>query len=139
MKKMVLVTTKNEVSVIDFPVEKPGDYMGELRGFYKAINCDCVQEVHARFMRKFIDDCKGLVMVVDEEGLIAGKQMNLVGSLFYGTQFHGSPIVGDILIMTEENSFDGPNLAGLEEDRAEAVAAQIRTIINNFNLKEGMD
>ena len=41
--------------------------------------------------------------------------------------------------MTEENSFDGPNLAGLEEDRAKAVATKIRAIINNFNLKEGMD
>ena len=138
MKKMVLVTTDCEVSVIDFPVEKSGDYMEELRGFYKAINCDCIEVVHARYLNPMMNEKNKLVMVVDEEGFINAKKFNIVGSLFYGSQEHGQPIVGDILIMTEENSFDGPNLAGLEEDRAEAVAAQIRAIIDNFNLKEGM-
>lgn len=132
MKKMVLITTKNEVSVIDYPVEKPGDYMEELRGFYKAISCDCIQEVHARYMPKFIDDCKGLVMVVDEEGIIAGKQINIVGSLFYGTQVHGNPIVGDMLIMGEEMTFDGPEFAGLEEERAEKIAETIKNLISKM-------
>lgn len=135
MKKMILITTSNEVSVIDYPVEKPGDYMAELRGFYKAINCDCVREVHARYMSQFIDDCKGLVMIVDEEGLIAGKQMNMVGSLFYGTALHSNPIVGDILIMSEEIGF-GPELAGLEEERAEKIAEKVRKIIEAYYIGE---
>lgn len=136
MKKMVLVTTNNEVSVIDYPAKNPGDYMEELRGFYKAINCDCVQEVHARYMPKFIEDCKGLVMIVDDEGLITGKQVNFVGSLFYGTPMHGNPIVGDMLIMGEEMGFDGPEFAGLEEERAEKIVANIQDIIKQFELEE---
>ena len=133
MKKMVLITTKNEVTVMDYPIEKPGDWQEEMRGFYKAINCDCIQEVHARYMPKFIDDCRGLVMVVDEEGFVAGKKMNIVGSIFYGTQFHGSPIVGDILIMGEEMGFDGPELAGLEEERANEIAVTINRIIKQYS------
>lgn len=135
MKKMVLVTTGKEVSVIDYPAEKPGDYMAELRGFYKAISCDCVEIVRARYMSKFINNCHGLVIVVDEEGVIAGKQMNLVGSLLYGTPVHGTPIVGDILIMVEESGFDGSVLAGLEEERAEAIASDIRKIFSKFQSK----
>lgn len=40
----------------------------------------------------------GYLMLVDENGLLKEPPMNLAGSLFYGTQFHGSPIVGDIVI-----------------------------------------
>lgn len=137
MKKMVLITTKNEVQVIDYPAAKPGDYMEEMRGFYKAINCDCIEEVHARFMSRFINDCRGLVMVVDEEGIIAGKQVNIIGSVFYGTPIHGNPIVGDILIMREEMTFDGPALAGLEEERAEAIAKQIEQTLSSFGQVGG--
>ena len=131
MKKMILVTTKNEVSVLDYPVRKPGDYMKELRGFYKAISCDCIEIVRPKYTLRSIDDCKGLVMVIDEEGLMNLKQVNIVGSLFYGTPVHGHPIVGDILFMVEEMSFDGPALAGLDEERAEAIANQIRALVNH--------
>ena len=130
MKKMILVTTKNEVSVLDYPVEKPDDYMAELRGFYKAISCDCIEIVRPRYTQRFLDDCKGLVMVVDEEGLVNRKQTNIVGSLLYGTPEHGAPIAGDILITEEEMTFDGPALAGLEEVRAESIANKIKELIS---------
>lgn len=126
MKKMILITTKNEVSVIDYPIEAPGDYMGELRGFYKAISCDCIEVVRPRHMSRFLEGCEGLVMVVDEEGLMNRKQINIIGSLFYGTPEHGSPIVGDILLTTEEIGFDGPALAGMEEERAKDIEKQLQ-------------
>lgn len=129
MKKMILITTKNEVSVIDYPIEAPGDYMGELRGFYKAISCDCIEIVRPRYMSSFLENYEGLVMVVDEEGMVHSKQMNIIGSLFYGTPHHGSPIVGDILLTTEEIGFDGPALAGLEEERAEDIEKNLQELV----------
>lgn len=41
-------------------------------------------------------------MIVNEEGLLKDLPLNRAGSLLYGTQFHGSPIVGDIVIMAEK-------------------------------------
>lgn len=40
----------------------------------------------------------GYLMLVNENGLLKNLPLNIAGSLFYGTQFHGSPIVGDIVI-----------------------------------------
>ena len=139
MKKMVLVTTNCEVSVIDYPVDKPDDYMAELRGFYNAISCDCIEIVNARYLNPILNEDTHLVMVVDEEGLMNIKRLNIVGSLFYGTHEHGNPIVGDILIMTQEITFDGPALAGLDEAVAESVAAKIRDIVSKNELGEAMD
>lgn len=134
MKKMVLITTKNEVSVLDYPVEMPGDYMGELRGFYKAISCDCIEIVRPRYMSSFLEKYEGLVMVVDEDGHMNRKQMNIIGSLFYGTPEHGSPIAGDILLMTEEITFDGPALAGLGEEWAESIAKNLQELVQKVGV-----
>lgn len=132
MKKMVLITTKNEVSVLDYPVGKPGDWKEEMRGFYKAISCDCVECVHPRYMYDILQNSEGLVMVVDEEGLIAGKQINLVASIFYGTPVHGQPIVGDVLILAEEMTFDGTVFVGLDEERAEQIAESVKSMFIKY-------
>lgn len=126
MKKMVLITTKNEVSVMDYPIEKPGDWKEEMRGFYKAISCDCVECVHPRYLYDMIKNSEGLIMLVDEEGLINAKQLNPIASIFYGTPVHGQPIVGDVLIVAEEETLDGCIFVGLEEERAEQIAKNIK-------------
>lgn len=38
------------------------------------------------------------LMVVDEEGRLKNKPLNPVGCVLYGTQEHGEPIVGDIVL-----------------------------------------
>ena len=40
-----------------------------------------------------------IVMLVDEEGLFKNLPLNPVGSWLYGTDWHGAPIVGDVLIL----------------------------------------
>ena len=101
MKKMVLIKTDNEVSVMDYPIEKPGDWKEEMRGFYKAISCDCVERVHPRYLYDMLENSEGLIMLVDEEGFINAKQLNPIASIFYGTPLHGQPILGDVLIVAE--------------------------------------
>jgi hypothetical protein len=49
-------------------------------------------------------------MLVDEEGLLKNKPLNLAGCYLYETDKRHSPIVGDILIMRERNY----DFAGLE-------------------------
>lgn len=136
MKKMVLITTDNEVSVIDYPAYAAGDYRAEFRGFYKAISCDCVERVHPKYLNTMVKEKVRLVMLMDEEGIINCKKLNVVGSIFYGTPEHGHPIVGDILIITEEMGFDGPEFAGLDEEVAESVADKVRTIISRYKEAE---
>lgn len=42
-----------------------------------------------------------LCFVCNEEGLLRDLPLNVFGSILYGTQTHGSPIVGNIVIMRE--------------------------------------
>ena len=56
------------------------------------------------------------VMVVNEEGLIKELPINIAGSILYGTPAHGSPIVGNIVIMKEGWTEDGKDLIGLSDE-----------------------
>lgn len=72
-------------------------------------------------------------MVVNEEGLILDLPMNTLGCLLYGTQYHGSPIVGNIVIMKEGITSSGPDLIGLEDNEIASIIKQIRDL---FQQKE---
>lgn len=56
------------------------------------------------------------VMVVNEEGLIKELPINIAGSILYGTPAHGSPIVGNIVIMKEGWTDEGQDLLGLSDE-----------------------
>lgn len=43
---------------------------------------------------------KEYMFLCDEEGLLKGKPVNVVGCELYGTAYNGHPIVGDIIVMT---------------------------------------
>ncbi|MCU7521946.1 MAG: DUF3846 domain-containing protein [Ignavibacteria bacterium] len=92
--------------------------------FYKTIGEDVdgwIEIVRPR------DLPEGLVMVVDEEGLIKNKPVNLLGSLFYG---HYAPIVGDIVLIREGMTNEGMDFMSLTD-------AQINFIENILkSLKE---
>lgn len=85
--KGVVITTADEVSVRDFaaPLNKS---LGAVVGGY-------IELVHPQGLQP------PYCMIVNEEGLLKDLPLNRAGSLLYGTQFHGSPIVGDIVIMAE--------------------------------------
>lgn len=57
-------------------------------------------------------------MMVNEEGLLHGLPLNVLGSALYGTHIHGQPIVGDIVIV-KEGYYDGePDVVGMTQDEA---------------------
>ena len=71
-------------------------------------------------------------MIVNDEGLRKKLPLNRAGSLLYGTQFHGSPIVGDIVIMADGWTPEGRDIVGITEELAEKVAQEL---IKAFKLK----
>lgn len=60
-------------------------------------------------------DC--VSMLVDEEFLYHDLDMNGVGSFLYETDKHGSPIMGNILIVGEVWTGDGIDFCGMSEQQ----------------------
>lgn len=56
-----------------------------------------------------------LCFICNEEGLLKDLPMNAVGSLWYGTLQHGCPIAGNIVVMKEGMTDDGPDIVGLTD------------------------
>lgn len=55
-------------------------------------------------------------MIVNEEGMLLNLPMNMFGSFLYGTDYHGNPILGDIVLLKEGIDSDGElDILGLDE------------------------
>lgn len=117
--KGIVITTADDVSVQDFtpPLHES---LGRAVGGY-------IEIVHPQGLNR------PYCMVVNEEGLIHELPLNRAGPLLYGTQFHGSPIVGDIVIIAEGWTPEGRDIVGIPEECAEKVAQEL---IKAFALKE---
>lgn len=110
--KGILVTTDNTVEIKDFeaPLYKTvGDAVG---GYIEIVNP--------------VGLARPLCMVIDDAGLIKEKPVNPIGSLLYGTHVHGSPIVGDIVIMKLGFTDEGLDIVGLDDQECEELMIQLR-------------
>ena len=68
-------------------------------------------------------------MIVNEEGRLLDLPLNYVGSYFYGTDQHGEPIVGNIVIMKDGYRGGEPDIVGLTEIEAEQIKDVIIDLI----------
>ena len=78
-------------------------------------------------------------MLIDEEGRVEkeGKPktpLNNFGSLMYGMLVHGTPIVGDIVIMKDHRR----NIVGLDDDELDLMTKMISHVWN-VTEKEPVD
>lgn len=73
----------------------------------------------------------GYIMLVDESGLLKNWQTNVVGSLFYGTQFHGHPIVGDIVIVKEQGRKEPKGLTDDEIQKTFSLAKAYASVFGH--------
>ena len=89
--KTVKITTGNKISVIDVN-------FNDFRAIQRAIGGH-FETVHTQLVADYFHD-PSVIMLVDEEGIIKGLPLNLVGSALYGTVKHGNPIVGDLIFGT---------------------------------------
>ena len=108
--KGIVITTDNEMSVKDFtrPLhESVGTVVG---GWIELVNPHGLPAPYC--------------MLVNEEGLLVGLEFNTIGSFLYQTYIHGSPILGDIVIMKHGMTVDGPDIIGLKDEEI--------TILKNF-------
>lgn len=113
--KGIVVTTENVIIVKDFepPLYKS---VGESVGGY-------IEIVRPTGLER------PLVMIVNEEGLIKELPFNILGSMLYGTQYHGSPILGDIVIMQEVFTSGGPDITGIPEEAIDGILNQLFNIM----------
>lgn len=113
--KGVVVTTNHEVRVEDFsdPLYKT---VGSAVGGY-------IEHVHPmRLARPFC-------MIVNEEGRLLDLPLNHIGSFFYGTDQHGEPIVGNIVVMKDGYRGGEPDIVGLNDVEAEQIKDVIIDLI----------
>ena len=100
--KGIVISTENQLTVRDFgaPLYKTiGEAVG---GWIEIVRPGGLKSPY--------------VMVVNEEGLIKELPINIAGSILYGTPAHGSPIVGNIVIMKEGWTDEGKDLLGLSDE-----------------------
>lgn len=73
-------------------------------------------------------------MIVNEEGLLQGLPVNLLGSFLYGSHVHGNPIVGDILILKDGVNDHGEyDLVGLDNSEIITLSNELRIMIDILN------
>ena len=112
--KGIVITTKYEMRVQEFS-EPAYKSIGEAVGGW-------IEVVHP--VRLGSPYC----MVVNEEGLLRNLPMNAFGSYLYGTDKHGSQIVGDIVLLREGINRDGEyDLLGLTEQDIEYLCNMVST------------
>ena len=100
--KGILINTKNEMRVKEFsePAHRSiGDAVG---GWIEIVR-------PVRLERPYC-------MIVNEEGTLINLPRNSFGSFLYGTDYHGNPILGDIVVLKEGINSDGEiDILGLDD------------------------
>ena len=119
--KGVVVTTNHEVRVEDFsdPLYKT---VGSAVGGY-------IEHVHPMRL------ARPLCMIVNEEGRLLDLPLKHIGSFFYGTDQHGEPIVGNIVVMKDGYRNGEPDIVGLDDSEVERVKYTISTLMSMMNLQ----
>lgn len=64
-----------------------------------------------------------LCFICNEEGLLQNLPLNPIGCVWYRTLEHGCPIVGNIVVMKEGMTDDGPDIVGLTDEEIAQVKA----------------
>ena len=107
--KGIVFTTDEKMYVKDF--ENPlYQTVGEVVGGY-------IEIVNPRGLKD------PFCFICNEEGLLKGLPINLIGSVWYGTLEHGHPIVGNIVVMKEGMTDDGPDIVGLTDAEIQQIKA----------------
>lgn len=117
--KGIVITASNEISVREF-TSPLYESIGKVVGGWIAV---------VRPMGLTRPFC----MIVNEEGLLLELAYNAVGSYLYETRKHGSPILGNIVIMKEGMTPEGPDIIGLTNDEVKALK---EILTKQFDLKE---
>lgn len=123
--KGIVITTKNEMRVQEFS-EPAYKSIGEAVGGW-------IEVVHPK--RLEYPYC----MLVNEEGVILKLPINSFGSFLYGTDYHGDPMLGDIVLLKEGINSDGErDILGLDEQDIKYLCDMVSTK-NGREVKLGQE
>lgn len=110
--KGIVITTKNAMRVQEFSTpayQSIGDAVG-----------GWMEIVHPRRLEQ------PFCMIVNDEGLLRNLPLNVFGSLLYGMDYHGNPIVGDIVLIKEGINSNGEfDLVGLDEQDIQTLVVMV--------------
>ena len=133
--KIIRISTKNEISLHDYPA---GTYNEQNKALRDLIGPRCELYEHVMPKRLYtelggsrkISTEKGecVSMLIDEEGHYHDLEMNLVGSYLYEMEKHGCVIVGNILIVGEVWSGDGIDFCGISDSQFESLYHKLKTL-----------
>lgn len=113
--KGIVITTKDEMRVQEFS-EPAYKSIGEAVGGW-------IEVVHPK--RLEYPYC----MLVNEEGVILKLPINSFGSFLYGTDYHGDPMLGDIVLLKEGINSDGePDILGLNEQEIKHICDMVSAV-----------
>ncbi len=111
----LVITTRNEAYVAEFR---------DFFGISDAMGWRMTEHVNAWGL------AAPYCILIDEEGRIKEEapKINWIASFWYGANVHGQPICGDIVIMKDIMTNDGPDIGGLTEDEARNLVDMIRHV-----------
>lgn len=134
--KIIRITTNYEISDHEFP---DGSYTEQNEFLCNLIGPQCELYEHVMPNRLYNDlggsnkvgkekgNC--ISMLIDEEGLYHDLDVNAVGSYLYETDKHGHPIVGTILIVGEQLTFDGIEFCGMSDQQFSLIYPKLEEIV----------
>lgn len=71
---------------------------------------------------------RNLCMIIDDEGRLKSKPINIIGSILFETAKHGQPIVGDIVITGEKYEDGECDITGLADVEISILIAMFKVI-----------
>ncbi len=127
MKKALLMkVNKSDIGAMTevriIPFEK-----GELSFYYKELECNIIDIVHAYGLSIDAD------IVIDDEGLLTEEPLgNLPASMAYGYLDHEQPIVGHALICKPLYTDDGVEETGFDDEEIDTIMDEINSMIEKL-------
>lgn len=123
MKTYAILISTNKVYMVPF---HGGEYEVIRDQIRPLLDCEWFEIVRAINMKKYTNHERagygksGLVMLVDEEGLLKGKEPNPIASAIYD-----GPIVGNALLVYEDWEDSEGEFRGMREDSVMDIAGRM--------------
>ena len=134
--KIIRIKTDNEISVHEFPEGTFAEQNEVLRNLI-GLKCELIEHVMPKRLYNVIGasntvgrepgSCANIL--IDEDGHYHKLPVNVVGSWMYGTDKHGYPILGNILVAGETWHGAGIDFCGLSEDQFNLIYPQLEEIV----------
>lgn len=138
--KIIKVSTDLKIEEYDF---SEMNYQKQLKIVNNLIGNDCSDYEIVYPVRLYtelgmsnnpdIEPNKSVCMLVDEEGLSKGIDINIVGSYLYRTDLHGNPIAGNVVFAGLTRREGVLYISALQDDIEKELMLKLTYLIISFN------